>query len=85
MSGGLYGYARVSLASDVDVNNLENQRRVLVDCEQVFEDVGERGLLEPAGAESPEGRPPAGRLRAGCGAGPPGSPSEKHGLQVAGV
>ena len=40
MSGRLYGYARVSLASDVDANNLENQRRVLVDCEQVFEDVG---------------------------------------------
>ena len=34
------GYARVSVASDADANNLENQRRVLADCEQVFEDVG---------------------------------------------
>ena len=40
MSGKLFGYARVSVASDADANNLENQRRVLVDCEQVFEDVG---------------------------------------------
>ena len=36
----LYGYARVSVASDADANNLETQRRVLADCEQVFEDVG---------------------------------------------
>ena len=40
MSGKLFRYARVSVASDADANNLENQRRVLVDCEQVFEDVG---------------------------------------------
>ena len=40
MSGKPYGYARVSVASDADANNLENQRRVLADCEQVFEDVG---------------------------------------------
>ena len=40
MSGRLFGYARVSVASDADANNLENQRRVLADCEQVFEDVG---------------------------------------------
>ena len=40
MSERLFGYARVSVASDADANNLENQRRVLVDCEQVFEDVG---------------------------------------------
>ena len=40
MSGRLFGYARVSVASDADANNLENQRRVLTDCEQVFEDVG---------------------------------------------
>ena len=40
MSGRLYGYARVSMASDADANNLETQRRVLADCEQVFEDVG---------------------------------------------
>ena len=40
MSGRLFGYARVSVASDADANNLDNQRRVLADCEQVFEDVG---------------------------------------------
>ena len=40
MSGRPYGYVRVSVASDADANNLENQRRVLADCEQVFEDVG---------------------------------------------
>ena len=36
----MFGYARVSVASDADANNLETQRRVLADCEQVFEDVG---------------------------------------------
>ena len=40
MNGRLFGYARVSVASDADANNLENQRRLLDDCEQVFEDVG---------------------------------------------
>ena len=40
MTGKLLGYARVSVSSDADANNLENQRRVLADCEQVFEDVG---------------------------------------------
>ena len=40
MSGKLFGYARVLVASDADANNLENQRGVLADCEQVFEDVG---------------------------------------------
>ena len=40
MSGKLFGYARVSVASDADANNLENQCRVLAGCEQVFEDVG---------------------------------------------
>ena len=30
----------MSVISDADANNLENQRRVLADCEQVFEDVG---------------------------------------------
>ena len=39
MSGKLFGYVRVSVASDADANNLENQRRVLADCEPVFEDV----------------------------------------------
>ena len=37
MSGRLHGYARVSAASDADANNLETRRRVLADCEQVFE------------------------------------------------
>ena len=40
MSGKLFGYARVSVASDADANNLETRRRVLADCDQVFEDVG---------------------------------------------
>ena len=40
MSGRLFGYARASVASDADANNRETQRRVLADCEQVFEDVG---------------------------------------------
>ena len=40
MSGRLFGYVRVSVASDADANKLETQRRLLADCEQVFEDVG---------------------------------------------
>lgn len=40
MNGRLFGYAHESVASDADSNNLENQRRLLYDCEQVFEDVG---------------------------------------------
>ena len=40
MSRKLHEYARVAAASDADANNLQNQRRVLADCEQVFEDVG---------------------------------------------
>ena len=40
MSWKPYGDARVSVASDADANNLENQRCVLADWEQVFEDVG---------------------------------------------
>ena len=40
MSGKLFGYARVSVARGVDANNLETRRRVLADCDQVFEDVG---------------------------------------------
>ena len=36
MSGRLFGYARVSVASNADANNLSTQRRVLADCEQVF-------------------------------------------------
>ena len=39
MSWKPYGYARVSVASDADANNLENQRRALADCEPVFEDM----------------------------------------------
>ena len=46
MSGRLFGYARVSVASDADVkqpgepNACVGRLRVLADCEQVFEDVG---------------------------------------------
>ena len=40
MSWKPYGYARVPVASDADVNNLETQHPVLADCEQDFEDVG---------------------------------------------
>ena len=36
MIGRLYGYARMSVATDADANNLEKQRRVLADCEQVL-------------------------------------------------
>ena len=39
MIGKPYGDARVRVASDADANNLENQRRALADCEQVFIDV----------------------------------------------
>ena len=35
MSGRLFGYARVSVASNADANNLSTQRRVLADCEQI--------------------------------------------------
>ena len=34
MSEKLFGYTRVSVASDADANNLENQRRVLADCDR---------------------------------------------------
>ena len=40
MDGRQFGYARVSVARNADANNLENQRRLLDDCEEVFEDVG---------------------------------------------
>ena len=33
MSGRLFGYARMSVASDTDANSLETQRRVLAYCE----------------------------------------------------
>ena len=46
MSGRLYRYARVSVASDS--NDLETKRRVLADCAQVFEDVGSGALLRGA-------------------------------------
>ena len=39
-SGKLHEYAHVWVARDADANNLETRRRVLADCEQVFEDVG---------------------------------------------
>ena len=71
MNGRLSGYARVSVTSDADSNNLETQCRVLSDCEQVFEN-WRWGFLELAGSESPEGCPPAGRLREDGSAGPLG-------------
>ena len=40
MSGKPHRYTRASVAGDADANNLENQRWVLTDCVQVFEDVG---------------------------------------------
>ena len=40
MHGKLFGYARTSVASYVDANNLENQHRVLAERKQVFEDMG---------------------------------------------
>ena len=72
MSGRLFGYAHVSVASDIDANNLETKRRVLADCEQVFVDVGSGASWN---------RPWLNRLRADLqpcdcvkvrGAGPPG-------------
>ena len=44
MTRSLFGYVRVSVVSDADANNLENQCRLLADCEQVFEGV-DVGLL----------------------------------------
>ena len=47
-------------ASDADANNLENERGVLADCEQVFEDVGSGAswnrprLIRPKDALAPE-------------------------------
>ena len=37
MNGRLFGDVRVSVANYSDTNNLENQRRMLADCEQIFE------------------------------------------------
>ena len=57
MSGRLFGYVRVSVASDADANNLEIQRRVLAGVGRLCAGLrgrGERGLLEPAGTEPPE-------------------------------
>ena len=46
MSGRLFGYACVSVASDADANSLESERWVLAGCEQVFEDVGSWACLD---------------------------------------
>ena len=73
MSGRLFGYARVSIASDADANNLETQRWVLADCEQVFEDVGSGASWNWPGLNRlKQAAAPAGRLREGSGAGPLG-------------
>ena len=45
MSGKLFGYARGAEVRDVYANNPETKRRVLSDCEQVFEDVGSGARL----------------------------------------
>ena len=45
MNERLFGYARVSVASDADANSLETERWVLAGCEQVFEDVGSGAFL----------------------------------------
>ena len=76
MSGKLHGYAGVPVASDADANNLENQHRVLADCEQVFEDVGSgaswnrpglnrvKAAPQPGSGSCPIGRWPAARRTA---------------------
>ena len=46
-------------AGDADANNLENQRRVLADCVQVFEDVGSGASWNRTEPNRPEGLPPA--------------------------
>ena len=48
MNGRLFGDVRVSVASYADTNNLENQRRVLADCEQIFENCGWASWNQPA-------------------------------------
>ena len=55
MSGRLFGYARVPVASDADANNRDTQRRMLAGCVQVFEDVE---------SEASWSRPGLNRLRA---------------------
>ena len=80
MSGGLFGYARVSVVREADVNNW----RTSAGFWPGLRGRGQRGLLEPAGAESPEGRPPAGRLRESGGAGPLG-PIADRGFGAAGM
>ena len=54
MSGRLFGYARVSVASDADANNLENLCRLLGDCAQVFEDVGSGASWKRPGLNRPK-------------------------------
>ena len=49
MIGKLHGYAHVRVARDADANNLENQRRLLTDCKQVFENVASRAYWNRPG------------------------------------
>ena len=49
MNRRLFGYARVSMASDASAHNLDNQRRLLIECEQVFEDVGSEASRNRSG------------------------------------
>ena len=48
----IYGYIRVSVASDADASNLENQRRALTGCDQIFEDVMTGGRYDRPGLQS---------------------------------
>ena len=45
MSGKLYGYARVPVASDTDAINLETQRLLLADCSGQHVAIGASRLL----------------------------------------
>ena len=49
MIGKLHGCAHVRVARDADANNLENQRRLLTDCKQVFENVASRAYCNRPG------------------------------------
>ena len=45
MRGRLFGYARVSVASDAGANNLETQRLLLADCSGQHVAIGASRLL----------------------------------------
>ena len=66
----MFEYASMLVAKEADANNLENQRWVLVDCEQVFEDVGSGGSWNRTGLNFLKVAVQLGGLREGGGAGP---------------